>query len=314
MDANINEDDEDTQHTSQRLRAVVHNVHLFTEIIHCLSFLKNNKSEQALIITSGGLGRSLVPQIHHLLQVEAIFIFCANPDRHHAWAAQWSKLRGVHNRIKPICEALRTAVKQTNEDLTPISLVTPSEGLSDRSTASLNRLEPSFMYTTLFKRLLLDMEHEPNEKQAIVHVCRRCYAGNTHELKIVEEFNRDYRSDRAIWWYTRECFTYQMLNRALRLLESDIIIDMGFFIRDLHRQLADLHRQQFADYRGPPLAVYRGQALSVESFNKLQKSRGGLLAFNNFLSTSKSQAVSLDFARQSSTARWHGRSLLCVDS
>ena len=145
------------------------------------------------------------------------------------------------------------------------------------------------------------MKHQPVDKKAIVNFCRAHYADNSSELKIVEEFDRDYRPDKAIWWYTRECFTYQMLNRALRLLESDIIIDMGFFIHDLHQQLKELHQQQLADYHGPPLTLYRGQALSVEIFSKLQKSRGGLLAFNSFLSTSKSRLVSLDFARQCSS-------------
>ena len=300
VDANIKQDAKNTQHTLQKLRAVVHDVHLFKRIDDCVSFLNKIKSEQVLVIASEGLGRSLVTQIHHLAQVKFIFIFGDNLNQHQSWITQWSKIRGVHNQIKTICEALRTAVKQSNEDLTPISFVTPCGGVLDGPTVDLNQLEPSFMYTTLFKRILIDMKHEPDERKAIVKLCRAYYANNSDELKIVEEFNRDYRPDKAIWWYTRECFTYQMLNRALCLLESDIIVDMGFFIHDLHRQLEELHQEQFADYQGPTLILYRGQALSVENFSKLKKSRGGLLAFNNFLSTSRSRLVSLSFAEQSS--------------
>ena len=74
-----------------------------------------------------------------------------------------------------------------------------------------------------------------NDKQSSRFVAKT-YQGNPSELKVVEEFGRDYRPHTAVWWYTRECFTYQMLNRALRCLEGDIIVDMGFFIHDLHRQ------------------------------------------------------------------------------
>ena len=118
----------DTQDTLKRLRAVVHHVKLFTEAGDCLSFLNTIKNEQALLITSRSLGQPLVKQVHHLPQVEAIYIFCANPDQHQSWTSQYPKIRGVHNRIKHICEALRTAVKQTNEDLTPISFATLNEG------------------------------------------------------------------------------------------------------------------------------------------------------------------------------------------
>ena len=149
VDVNIKEDDEDTQQTLERLKAVVHHTHMFTQIDYCLSFVKNIENEQALIITSGSLGQSLLTQTYHLPQVEAIYIFCGNPDRHRSWTSRWPKIRGVHNRIKPICEALRTAVKQTNEDLMAMSFPALNEGDQEQSTVDLKRLDPSFMYTPL---------------------------------------------------------------------------------------------------------------------------------------------------------------------
>ena len=88
-----------------------------------------------------------------------------------------------------------------------------------------------------------------------------------------------------------------MLNRALRTLEADTIINMGFFIRDLHQQIEELHQKQVSNYRGKPFIVYRGQGLSTTDFEKLRKTKGGLMSFNNFLSTSKTREVSLGFAK-----------------
>lgn len=155
------------------------------------------------------------------------------------------------------------------------------------------------MYTLLFKRILLDIEHKSDERKSIVELSRIHNANNPTKLKVVEEFNRDYRPNTAIWWYIRELFTYEMVNRALRLLEADLIVDMDFFIHDLHRQLEQLHKKQFSDYHGPPLTVYRGQTLSIEHFTKLKRNKGGLLAFNSFLSTSTANSVSLAFAQSS---------------
>ncbi|CAF4433485.1 unnamed protein product, partial [Adineta steineri] len=47
--------------------------------------------------------------------------------------------------------------------------------------------------------------------------------------------------------------------------------------------------------------VYRGQGFIKSDFEKLQKTKDGLISFNNFLSTSKDREVSLDFARYAST-------------
>ena len=79
-----------------------------------------------------------------------------------------------------------------------------------------------------------------------------------------------------------------MLNRALRLLELGIVVKMGFFIGDLHRHIAHLHRVQFGgDNSKNIFKVYRGQGMLITEFEKLKQTIGGLLSFNNFLSTSK---------------------------
>ncbi|CAF4415464.1 unnamed protein product, partial [Adineta steineri] len=77
-----------------------------------------------------------------------------------------------------------------------------------------------------------------------------------------------------------------MLNQALRLMDVDMIIRMGFFITDLHRDIQRLHSEQFdGEQSDKTFTVYRGQGLSKEDFTKMTKTEGGLLSFNNFLST-----------------------------
>jgi tetratricopeptide (TPR) repeat protein len=75
---------------------------------------------------------------------------------------------------------------------------------------------------------------------------------------------------------------------------------MGFFIRDLHQQIQELHRKQVACYHGNSFTVYRGQGLSKKDFEKLLKSKAGLISFNNFLSSSTKREVSLVFAEGAS--------------
>ncbi|CAF1681225.1 unnamed protein product [Adineta ricciae] len=86
-----------------------------------------------------------------------------------------------------------------------------------------------------------------------------------------------------------------MLNQALRTLDGEVIINMGFFLHDLHKQIQQLHQAQVSNYRGKPFVVYRGQGLCKKDFDQLSKTVGGLLSFNNFLSTSIKQEKSLVF-------------------
>ena len=297
VDAKIKQSTSDFRHSLQQLRAVVSDFNVFTEAEACVHFLQSVKDEKAFVITSGAMGQALLPQIHSMTQVDTIFIFCGDRARHKPWSRQWSKIKDVYTRIEPICEALQQSAKQCNEEYTPMSFMS---AMDSGSPLNLKELEPSFMYTQLFKDAFLDMRHEQKAIQDLVKYCRETKSDLPSDLKVIDDFERDYTPKRAIWWYTRECFIYQMLNRALRLLEADIIVNMGFFVRDLHRQIEQLHREQVDQYGGQTFTLYRGQGLSAADLVKLKSSQGGLTSFNSFVSTSKNEAVSLDFAKASS--------------
>jgi hypothetical protein len=208
-----------------------------------------------MVITTGHLGQQLVPDIHDLLKLDAIYIFCGNKSRHEKWTKKWIKIKGIYTDIKPLYQALQQAAKQCNQDSIAVSFVTVSE---ETSSENLNELEPSFLYTQIFKEILFEMEHDEKSIKDLATYCRKFYNDNMSELTIINEFEHSYRSKSPIWWYTRECFTYQMLNRALRTLESDTIINMGFFIRGLHEQIKQLHQKQITTYHGKSFIVYRG--------------------------------------------------------
>jgi hypothetical protein len=54
-----------------------------------------------------------------------------------------------------------------------------------------------------------------------------------------------------------------MLNRALRMMEVDLIIKLGFFVRDLHNHIVALHSEQYDEHHpSNSFTVYCGQDLS----------------------------------------------------
>ncbi|CAF1299635.1 unnamed protein product [Adineta steineri] len=158
------------------------------------------------------------------------------------------------------------------------------------------------MYSQILKEILLTINFEEKHFKEFITYCREVYDDDENELKNVNQLQKTYKNNISIWWYTWDAFLYRMLNQALRLMDVDMIIRMGFFINDLHCDIQRLHSEQSDGHQSSTkFTVYRGQGLSKEDFTEMTKTKGGLLSFNNFLSTSKNPVVSLNFAQQAAT-------------
>ena len=95
-DSSFDEKRQDYQNTLKQLRSVVNEVHTLTTPAQCITFLNKMDTQRALVVSSGTLGRELVPEIHDIRRVDPIYIFCANKQRHEEWAKHWSKIKGVY--------------------------------------------------------------------------------------------------------------------------------------------------------------------------------------------------------------------------
>jgi tetratricopeptide (TPR) repeat protein len=144
----------------------------------------------------------------------------------------------------------------------------------------------------------LNINFEEKHIEQFSDYCREEFVRDAREPKHVNEFEQEYHNKTPIYWYTCEGFLYSMLNCALRLMDVDIIVRMGFFIKDLHRHIDQLHSEQCANQSSrKQFMLYRGQGLSKKDLEKMKNTKGGLISFNNFLSTSKNRDVSLTFAK-----------------
>ena len=137
--------------------------------------------------------------------------------------------------------------------------------ISESEIVAENRLNPLFMYTQLLKDILLNDDRDESKEQArcrMLEFCRTCYMNNKNELKILDEFERDFVPECSIYWYTRECFLYKMLNKALWTPEFYIRYKLRYFLRHLHRQIlaaaADLNTSP------SPMTVCHGQGMPIK--------------------------------------------------
>ncbi|UJR30287.1 hypothetical protein I4U23_017825 [Adineta vaga] len=106
------------------LRRCVNDLNTYIDSDQCIQFIETIKDRKACMIISGSLGQLIVPQVHDLSQVDSIFIFCGNKQRHEGWAKDWPKIKGVFTEIKPICEAIKQAAAQCEQNAVSMSFVT----------------------------------------------------------------------------------------------------------------------------------------------------------------------------------------------
>ncbi|CAF3713826.1 unnamed protein product [Rotaria socialis] len=299
LDPNIKESDETSRNSLARFRTIADATNIFNDPDQFIDYITRPRSEKLFLVVSDTFARSIFPRIHKVVQVDSIYVFDNNQPSNARWNQEWSKVKGTATQFDTLCNLLKLRSRQCEDNFASTSVV-PSANVTGTSS---DELDPSFMYSQILKEILLDVDYNSKAKNEFVKLCREQFSADKDELKVIDEFEQYYpypshskeldQDPSPIWWYTRDCFLYVMLNKALRTLDIEKIIKMGFFIRDIHRQIEEIHLElQLRE----PLEVYRGQGMIADEFEKLKNNKGGLLSFNNFLSTSMDRDTAKRFA------------------
>ena len=202
--------------------------------------------------------------------------------------------------MRGVIVVLDELISQIRTDQSRRSRHDPSESLLMNFNCEHVSLEQStsdlgshFVQSQLLIDCLLRMEPTAAAKNELISICRQFYRGNEIELGLVDDFEKYYSADRALWWYTREAFVYRLMNKALRTLSTDLLFSFHFFIRDLEQQLEQRKCSS-------PLRLYRCQLMSKEEVQILQKAIGRFIAMNAYFSTSTDRRTALSFLHYSS--------------
>ncbi|CAF1060514.1 unnamed protein product [Rotaria sp. Silwood1] len=124
----------------------------------------------------------------------------------------------------------------------------------DQSTIELNG---HFVHSLLLIDVLFRMKATEQDKQQLISLCNNQYEGKSAQLAMVHEFDEQYSSEKALWWYSRDSFLYKILNKALRTQNIDILFLFRFVIADIYQQLKQNQCQS-------SVLVYRGQLMFKE--------------------------------------------------
>jgi tetratricopeptide (TPR) repeat protein len=285
---------EDYIDTQDQIRTIIKAFLNFKDSNQCVDFITDTTDAKIFFITTNVLGKILVPIIHFFEQVHSIYIFYTKKSSDEDWTKDYKKIKGIYNDITQICDRFKqdTTVTEDETESFAISFISSS----DISSSDVKRQDPSFMYFQLLKDIILNdclSESEEQTKADMIDYCRKVNIDSPNALDLLDQFEKDFIPELSIYWYTRECFLYKMLNKALWTPQPDVLYKLRYFIRHLHYQIlseASKQREQLSS-----MIVYRGQSMSSDQIEKLKRNVGGFLSFNNFLSTSLKRDVALNF-------------------
>ncbi|CAF2531350.1 unnamed protein product [Rotaria sp. Silwood2] len=288
LDASVN-DTEEYINAQQLLSTPGNYLKTYTDDKECEKYIRSvPKGHRIILIVGGRSGRLIVPRIHQLIQISSIFVYCMD-KRNEEWTKPYRKVKSVTEDINElVIHILSAQEKQTTCDRFEGQLsinVYHTSGTREKSTTELNG---QFVHSQILIDCLLRMRSISRDKNEFITYCKKEYAKNDSQLNIIREFEEDYSANRALTWYTRECFIYQLLNKALRVQNIDLLYLFGFFIRDL--------RNQLEQYQFPSsIRVYRSQLMSRKEVQQLQNFMGQLISMNSFLSTTLDREVAIFF-------------------
>ncbi|CAF1508606.1 unnamed protein product [Adineta steineri] len=117
------------------------------------------------------------------------------------------------------------------------------------------------------------------------------------QLKEIDDFERNYRPEEAIRWFSKDNFLYRLLNKSLRIEIIDDIVKMRYFINDLHNQLAELQLSFIESLNGEKeIILYRGLLMNFAQLDELRENFDGLISMNSFVSATQNENVAIIFS------------------
>lgn len=143
--------------------------------------------------------------------------------------------------------------------------------------------------------VLIRQQPPDDSKEYFYEIFSDYYKGNTKKEQILKNFIHTYVASKATWWYSKEIFIYDVLNKALRERNIQIICAFHFFIQDLYKSIECGHR--LFNESGSPMFTYRGQRIHQMDISRIKEEYDLdlRLSINSFLSTTLDREVAVFF-------------------
>ncbi|CAF3411156.1 unnamed protein product, partial [Rotaria sp. Silwood2] len=288
LDQTLDKDINDSRDTS-KLRQAVDDLNTYVDLNECENYIRSHQNENIIFVVSGTYGQHIVPNIHDLIQIKRIYVFCLNEANHIEWIKKYYKVNNnTFTQTEKLLEALKPYIRQYQQTL-----------LIQKSIVDVENKTTDFKWARFLTDTLIQSPPESKAKVEMIETLRKQYHDNSFQLNFIDEFDKNENDESAVTWYTKEGCIYKIVNRIFREEQIDEIFNYRAFIKELAEQLNQLYIDQIEEYREwgiSKITVYRGAGVPHHDMKVLKSNTGQLISFNGFLSTSPAEQLALSFA------------------
>ncbi|CAF1473296.1 unnamed protein product, partial [Adineta ricciae] len=289
------------------LRQLTDNLHLFSNNNDCLSYAEKAKDQTIfMIIDSSYASADLLGKLHTMQQINSIFIFRQAKDMPVPVlsATDYCKIVNVSDEQDNLTSSIEHITDYIDNQST---IFTVCDQDKQMSTRDVDQESGMFIFFQLVKKVIKKML--PNEdavcksKEEMINKCRLDCKDSTKDLENIIRFENEYTADQAIQWYTKDCFIYKLINKALRTEDIEPLYTYRFYINDLSACLAE--RCKLLREKTSKITVFRGAKISKAEIDRLAQNKGHLISTNGYFSTTWKRAVANIFAGIEGNNRSH---------
>ncbi|CAF1353088.1 unnamed protein product [Adineta steineri] len=295
LDENINDTDESIQ--AQKL-LLEHNgaAHFYTDPCLCINFLKVTKNEHILFIASDVLAQHIPQEIYHFPSIIRVFILYTNYKNRISWIEESKKPFERFFNQDSLLQSVFQTINCLEKQRIHFSFLSGEQILARAKDSA------SFFWHRMLLYVLQQMPQDEKSKQEMIEQCQACYKFNEIQLKNIKDFQDNYNREKAIEWYTKDCFLYRLLNTALRTENIELLYLFRFYIIDLCWEIEQEYKKIENICDLSPL--YRGQIIPIRQLEALKNNVGKMISVNGFMSASRDINVARCFTDQNNT--WDG--------
>ncbi|CAF3866295.1 unnamed protein product [Rotaria magnacalcarata] len=262
----------------KNLRNIIDYTRVFDNGEDCLKYIEKTQDTTTFLVCSKELAQRFIPEIHQLQHVLRIYVESTSENQQ-PWFSNYPKVIEVKKDATHLLDNLSTDVYKYLKHRTFLSF----DGFS-KIEKTTDNYGGNWWYG--FIRLLITLPYSKDSCHKLVEFLRFYYEGNIKQLRVLSEFQANYKSNEAILWYTRPTIVFGLLNKALRQHNIEVMFLFGFFVQDFYQQL----KTEFENFKSTHLEhhtivkSYRGQVMHVDEIKQLKVGR--YITNNSFLSTS----------------------------
>ncbi|CAF0777319.1 unnamed protein product [Rotaria sp. Silwood1] len=279
------------EQTNNYLEEIDIYVVFLTELEQCLNFIRSIDQEKIFLVTSGFRATQILPHIAKCRQIDAIFIISTEKSKYEHLTSVYSKILGIYTNFDILYASIREEIDFVNKQLLTFSLFNPHQILSEY----ISKESTEFLWFQLFSHVLFRLSYYQQTKNQMINMCQQYYYDNVREQRLIDEFEKEYRSEEAISWYLKQSFISKLMAKAFRTKNIDQLHMIRFFIGDLTENIAHEH-QKIPLSNEQMLTVYRGAKLTKKDLKKLRKNEGTIISINGYLSASRHRSSAFDVA------------------